>query len=111
MSDHTISAHALQQQLSDTQELAVLDVREARFFNQAHLNLARHAALSTLAQRIAQLVPRRTTAIVVIDDNDGAGAPKVPTLCARRNCCNASAIPMSGVWRAACKAGSHKACR
>jgi len=79
MSDHTISAHALQQQLSDTQELAVLDVREARFFNQAHLNLARHAALSTLAQRIAQLVPRRTTAIVVIDDNDGAGAPKVPT--------------------------------
>jgi len=73
MSDHTISALALQQQLSDTQELAVLDVREARFFNQAHLNLARHAALSTLAQRIAQLVPRRTTAIVVIDDNDGAG--------------------------------------
>lgn len=72
MSDHTISALALQRQLSDPQELAVLDVREARCFNQGHLNLARHAALSTLSQRIAQLVPRRTTAIVLIDANDGA---------------------------------------
>lgn len=72
MSEQTISALALQQQLLDSRELAVLDVREARAFNQAHLNLARHAPLSTLPLRITALVPRRTTPIILIDDNDGA---------------------------------------
>jgi rhodanese-related sulfurtransferase len=75
MSELSISQSSLQGLLSGTAEVAVLDVREARAFNAGHLNLARHAPLSTLELRIARLVPRLATAVVLIDDDNAIDGP------------------------------------
>jgi rhodanese-related sulfurtransferase len=53
-------------------ELAVLDVRETRWFVQRHLNLARNAPFSGLELQVGALVPRRSTPVVLIDE---LGAP------------------------------------
>jgi rhodanese-related sulfurtransferase len=53
-------------------ELALLDVRETRWFVQRHLNLARNVPFSGLELQVAALVPRRSTPVVLIDDH---GAP------------------------------------
>jgi rhodanese-related sulfurtransferase len=52
-------------------ELALVDVREELIFSQRHLLLARSVPLSRLELKFAQLVPRRTTRIVLCDDGDG----------------------------------------
>lgn len=57
------------------EELALLDVREARQANRAHLNLARHAPLSTLELGIRAFVPRLGTPIVLYDEDDAADGP------------------------------------
>jgi rhodanese-related sulfurtransferase len=57
--------------LLDEQELALLDVREERIFSESHLLFARSVPLSRLELRMARLVPRQATRIVLIDDNDG----------------------------------------
>jgi rhodanese-related sulfurtransferase len=57
--------------IGDGGELALVDVREELIFSQRHLLLARSIALSRLELKFAQLVPRRTTRIVLCDDNDG----------------------------------------
>jgi rhodanese-related sulfurtransferase len=57
--------------LGDGGELALVDVREELIFSQRHLLLARSIALSRLELRFAQLVPRRSTRIVLCDDGDG----------------------------------------
>lgn len=49
-------------------ELALLDVRETRWFVQRHPNLARNVPLSGLELQIGALVPRRTTPVVIYDD-------------------------------------------
>ncbi|MBJ2156067.1 rhodanese-like domain-containing protein [Variovorax sp. IB41] len=49
-------------------ELALLDVRETRWFVQRHPNLARNAPLSGLELQIGALVPRRSTSVVLYDD-------------------------------------------
>lgn len=54
-------------------ELALLDVRETRWFVQRHLNLARNAPLSGLELQIGALVPRRSTPVVLYDDDDAPG--------------------------------------
>src|SRR3954453_17057493 len=66
-----ISAAALRAMLLDEQELALIDVREERIFSEQHLLFARSVPLSRLELRVARLVPRRTTRIVLVDDNDG----------------------------------------
>jgi rhodanese-related sulfurtransferase len=53
-------------------ELALLDVRETRWFVQRHLNLARNAPFSGLELQVGALVPRRSTPLVLLDDH---GAP------------------------------------
>ncbi len=53
------------------QELALIDVREELTFSQNHLLWARNVPLSRLELRFATLVPRKTTRIVLVDDNDG----------------------------------------
>jgi rhodanese-related sulfurtransferase len=66
-------------------ELALLDVRETRWFVQRHPNLARNAPLSGLELQIGALVPRRSTPVVLYDDYnapDGA-AQAAATLLAR----------------------------
>jgi rhodanese-related sulfurtransferase len=66
-----VSAAALRSMLDDRGELALVDVREELIHSQGHLLLARSAPLSRLELRFAELVPRRTTRIVLCDDNDG----------------------------------------
>ncbi|MEJ8845594.1 rhodanese-like domain-containing protein [Variovorax rhizosphaerae] len=70
----TIAPDALQALLLADGELALLDVREARAFHAAHLNLARSAPLSGLELQIPEFVPRRSATVVVYDDAGGPGA-------------------------------------
>ena len=57
--------------IGDGGELALVDVREELIFSQRHLLLARSIPLSRLELKFAQLVPRRSTRIVLCDDGDG----------------------------------------
>ena len=57
--------------LSDGGELALIDVREELTFSQRHLLWARNVPLSRLELRLARLVPRHATRIVLVDDGDG----------------------------------------
>jgi len=66
-----VGAHALRAMLLDGAELALLDVREERIFSDNHLLFARSVPLSRLELRMARLVPRKTTRIVLVDDSDG----------------------------------------
>src|SRR5579862_338128 len=58
--------------IGDGGELALVDVREELIFSQRHLLLARSIPLSRFELKFAQLMPRRTTRIVLCDDGDGA---------------------------------------
>jgi rhodanese-related sulfurtransferase len=66
-----VSAPALRAMLLDGDELALLDVREERIFSESHLLFARSVPLSRLELRMARLVPRRATRVVLVDDGDG----------------------------------------
>ncbi len=56
--------------LSESTELAFLDVREEGLFNSGHPLTIVSAPLSHLETRMAALVPRRATAIVLMDQSD-----------------------------------------
>jgi rhodanese-related sulfurtransferase len=71
MSVRTLDARALRAMLVDGEELALLDVREERTFSESHLLFARSVPLSRLELRMARLVPRRATRIVLVDAADG----------------------------------------
>ena len=62
---------AVKAMLTDGEEIALIDVREELPYSQNHLLWARSVPLSRLALRFAQLVPRRTTRIVLCDDGSG----------------------------------------
>jgi rhodanese-related sulfurtransferase len=66
-----VSPAELRDMLTDGRELALLDLREELIFSQSHILAARSLPLSRLEMRIARLVPRRTTRIVLCDDGDG----------------------------------------
>ncbi|HEY1362221.1 MAG TPA: rhodanese-like domain-containing protein [Xanthobacteraceae bacterium] len=66
-----VSPLALRAMLGDGQELALIDLREELVFSQGHLLLARSVPLSRLELKLAALVPRRGTRIVLCDDGDG----------------------------------------
>ncbi|MGE5792075.1 MAG: rhodanese-like domain-containing protein [Bacteroidota bacterium] len=66
-----VSAAALAAMLEDGGELALLDVREEGVFAKGHLFHAVPLPLSRLELKLARLVPRRTTRIVLCDDDDG----------------------------------------
>jgi rhodanese-related sulfurtransferase/predicted metal-dependent enzyme (double-stranded beta helix superfamily) len=61
----------LKAMLRDGEELAILDVREEGIFAEGHLLFASSLPLSRLELRLDQLVPRRTTRIVLCDDDSG----------------------------------------
>jgi rhodanese-related sulfurtransferase len=67
----SVSAQALRAMLLDGEELALLDVREERVFSENHLLFARSVPLSRIELRMARLVPRKTTRVVLVDDADG----------------------------------------
>jgi rhodanese-related sulfurtransferase len=75
-----VSAQALRAMLLDEQELALLDVREERIFSESHLLFARSVPLSRLELRMARLVPRKATRIVLVDDADGLAERAAPLL-------------------------------
>ena len=75
-----VSPHDLKAMLADGQELALLDVREELIFSRGHLLHARSLPLSRLELRIARLVPRRATRIVLVDGGDGLAARAAATL-------------------------------
>jgi rhodanese-related sulfurtransferase len=60
--------------IGDGGELALVDVREELIFSRSHLLLARSVPLSRLELKFATLVPRKTTRIVLCDDDDGLAA-------------------------------------
>ena len=66
-----VSPAAVKAMLGDGGELALIDLREELTFSQNHLLWARSVPLSRLELRFARLVPRKTTRIVLCDDNDG----------------------------------------
>ena len=65
------TAQDIKRMLHDGDEVAVLDVREEGIYAKRHLLLGVSAPLSQLELRVPLLVPRRTTRIALIDDNDG----------------------------------------
>jgi len=77
-----VAAAAVRAMLDDGGELALIDVREELIFSQNHLLWARNVPLSRLELRFARLVPRKTTRIVLIDDDDGL-APRAAAVLAR----------------------------
>lgn len=61
--------------LQDGQELALLDVAEARHYAQGHIVVARHLPLSQLAQLAPALLPRRGVRVVLYSaDRDATAA-------------------------------------
>jgi rhodanese-related sulfurtransferase len=56
--------------IGDGGELALVDVREELIFSQRHLLLARSVPLSRFELKFVRLVPRRSTRIVLCDDDD-----------------------------------------
>src|SRR3989442_4884365 len=66
-----LSPHGVKDMLADGRELAILDLREELIFSQGHLLFARSLPLSRLELKMARLVPRRTTRVVLCDDGDG----------------------------------------
>jgi rhodanese-related sulfurtransferase len=78
---HPATADAVKAMLGDGAELALIDVREELNFSQNHLLWARNVPLSRLELRFARLVPRKTTRIVLCeDDNDSLAGPAATTL-------------------------------
>ncbi|WP_256856715.1 rhodanese-like domain-containing protein [Variovorax sp. KK3] len=75
MSAQRITPLDLQALLLGNAELALLDVREARWFCEAHLNLARLASLSSLELQVGAFVPRRSTPVVLVDESDDEDGP------------------------------------
>jgi rhodanese-related sulfurtransferase len=66
-----VTARQLKSMLHDGGEIAVLDVREEGIFAKRHLLLACSAPLSQLELRAPLLVPRRSTRVVLVDDDNG----------------------------------------
>jgi rhodanese-related sulfurtransferase len=70
----SVNPAAIKIMLGDGAELALIDVREELIFSRSHLLWARNVPLSRLELRFAQLVPRKATRIVLVDDHDGLSA-------------------------------------
>ena len=82
-----VSPQELKARLNADGELALLDLREAGTFQQAHLFDARSIPLSRLELLILDAVPRKATPIVLVDGADDGpaarGAPE-PTVVGSR---------------------------
>ena len=66
-----VDARTLKSMLHDGGEIAVLDAREEGVFTERHLLLASSLPLSHVETRVATLVPRRNTRVVVCDAGEG----------------------------------------
>jgi rhodanese-related sulfurtransferase len=75
-----VSPAALRAMIGDGGELAIIDAREEGAFGAAHLLYAANLPLSRLELRIASLVPRKTTRVVLTDAGDGISQRAASTL-------------------------------
>jgi rhodanese-related sulfurtransferase/predicted metal-dependent enzyme (double-stranded beta helix superfamily) len=66
-----LSAEEVKALLRGNDEVALIDVREEGVFAKSHLLFATPLPFSRLELGLAALVPRRSTPIVLIDDDDG----------------------------------------
>ena len=66
----TVSPQAVKGMLADGEELALVDVREQGVYFHEHLLFACCIPLSHLELRVADLIPRRGTRVVLCDGND-----------------------------------------
>jgi len=64
----TISPRALFEVLKDGKEIALIDVREQGVFSEAHMLAANCIPVSRMERVIYDLIPRRSTRIVLVDD-------------------------------------------
>ena len=69
-----ITPEALKSLLLGSAEFALIDVREQGVFSEAHLLFAVCIPLSQLELSVGDLVPRRETPIVLVDESDDAQA-------------------------------------
>jgi rhodanese-related sulfurtransferase len=65
-----VTAQELRAMLADGRELGLLDVREEGVFSKSHLLTAACLPLSRLELRLEAMVPRRSTRIVLCDDDE-----------------------------------------
>jgi rhodanese-related sulfurtransferase len=70
----SIPAATVKKMLSDGEEIALLDVREAGQYADGHPFFAVPVAYSGFEADIERLVPRRDVRIVLVDDGDGVAA-------------------------------------
>src|SRR6185312_16148 len=92
---------AVKAMLFDGRELALIDLREELTFSRSHLLWARSVPLSRLEIRFARLVPRKSTRIVLCDDNDGL-AQRAAGILARAGYTDIASIDGGvAVWAAA----------
>ena len=75
-----IKAEMLKSWISDDDELALLDVREAGQFGEDHMLHAISCPYSIIETRVLYLVPRKSTRLVLIDDADGTGEKAIHRL-------------------------------
>lgn len=74
-----VSSNRLKNWLHDEQEIALLDIREHGQYGEAHLFYAVNIPFSQLETRVSDLVPRKTTRVVVYDTSDDGMALKAAT--------------------------------
>jgi rhodanese-related sulfurtransferase len=67
----SISSNTLKTWLSDAEEIALFDVREAGQFGEGHLFFAAPLPYSRLELDVLQLAPRKTVRTVLVDNGDG----------------------------------------
>ena len=79
----TVDASTLRAWLQDGDEIALIDPREQGVYYRSHLFFAISVPLSRLELMIGDLVPRRGTRIVIVDDSHG-GADSLADRAARR---------------------------
>jgi rhodanese-related sulfurtransferase len=66
-----VASHTVKSWLSDGGEIAFLDVREHGQYGEGHPFLVTSIPYSRLEHEVARLVPRKSTRIVLLDDNNG----------------------------------------
>ena len=66
-----VTATLLKQWLSDSQEIALLDVREVGQHSAGHPFFAVPVPYSKFEYRVESIVPNKTTRLVILDDGDG----------------------------------------
>ncbi|MDJ0957920.1 MAG: rhodanese-like domain-containing protein, partial [Arenicellales bacterium] len=66
-----VTAKLLKQWLSESQELALLDVREIGQHSTGHPFFAVPVPYSRFEYRVEKLVPNKTTKLVILDGDDG----------------------------------------